>query len=92
MPWENCKRRWCGYCRFAELVFEIEKNSPPDFVDPRQEMIDMVWRKAPHARGYHGNRQLGGRRIDDHLNLTKFDGQALVDALAQYILGEAGSS
>jgi len=52
---------------------------PPD---PRQEMIDLLWRKAPHAAGYHAERRLGARKIDEYLDPQKFDGPAMLDALA----------
>ena len=54
-------------------------SGPPD---PRQEMIDLLWRKAPHASGYHGSRRLGAKRIDDHLDPKTFDGPAILEALA----------
>ena len=53
---------------------------PPD---PRQEMIDMLRRKAPHACGYHADRRLGGRKIDEHLAPATFDGPALLADLAR---------
>ena len=65
-----------------EWFSAINKSAPLSTPDPRQEMVDMIWQKAPHACGYHGNRHLGGRRIDDYLNGQKFDGSGLLDALA----------
>jgi hypothetical protein len=59
---------------------EAAPTGPPD---PRQEMIDMLWRKAPHACGYHGDRRLGGKRIDEHLAPATFDGPALLADLAR---------
>ena len=41
-----------------------------------------MWRKASHARGYHGKRPLGDRLIDEHLNPDTFDGPKLLSALA----------
>jgi hypothetical protein len=52
---------------------------PPD---PRQEMLDLLWRKAPHAKGYHAQKALGDKRIDDHLDPATFDGSKLLDDLA----------
>jgi len=64
-----------------EWFSATKKSAPLGAPDPCQEMVDMVWRKAPHACGYHGNRHLGGRRIDDYLNSQKFDGAGLLQAL-----------
>jgi hypothetical protein len=55
-------------------------SGPPD---PRQEMVDMLWRKAPHARGYHADRRLGGKRIDDFFDMENFDAAGFLDALAE---------
>ena len=54
-------------------------SGPPD---ARQEMIDLLWRKAPHASGYHGQRRLGAKLIDEHLDPKGFDGPAVLEALA----------
>lgn len=54
-------------------------SGPPD---PRQEMIDLLWRKAPHACGYHADRRLGANRLDDMLDPKAFDGPAFLEALA----------
>ena len=63
--------------------FEATKASAPSGPrDPRQEMIDLLWRKAPHASGYHGQRRLGAKRIDEHLDPRSFNGPAILDALA----------
>ena len=58
-------------------------SAPTHEPDPQQEMLDMLWRKAPHAVGYHGEKRLAEKRIDEHLEPTTFDGPALLDALAQ---------
>ena len=57
-------------------------NAPTGAPDPRQEMLDLLWRKAPHAHGYHATRSLGARKIDEFLDPKKFDGPAMLDALA----------
>ena len=57
-------------------------SAPTGPPDPRQEMIDLLWRKAPHASGYHGERRLGSRRIDEHLDPKTFDGPGVLEALA----------
>ena len=59
-----------------------EQSAPSGPRDPRQEMINLMWRKAPHARGYHGARPLGDKLIDEHLNKETFDGPKLLNALA----------
>ena len=66
-----------------EAWFEATRAAAPTGPpDPLQEMVDMLWRKAPHACGYHADRSLGARRIDDYLDPEKFDAQGFLDALA----------
>jgi len=65
---------------------------PPD---PRQEMMDMLWRKAPHARGYHAERQIGGQKIDDFFDPNNFDPNGFLEALAEspwVRVGKSGKS
>jgi len=62
---------------------ETTASAPVGPPDPRQEMLDLLWRKAPHASGYHADKKLGDRRIDEHLDPNAFDGPALLDELAQ---------
>ena len=87
----ECALRWgsltqgaaAGLEAWTEWLNATRASAPTGPPDPRQEMIDMLWRKAPHACGYHANKRLGGKRIDEHLDPKKFDGQAILDALAQ---------
>jgi len=73
--------------------FEATRSSAPDGPpDPRQEMIDLMWRKAPHASGYHGSRRLGARLIDEHLDPKTFDGPAILEALARSPWVKTGKS
>lgn len=73
--------------------FERTKSAAPSGPpDPRQEMIDMLWRKAPHARGYHAEKRLGTDRIDDLFDTSTFDGAAFLDALAESPLVRTGRS
>lgn len=65
--------------RWEEATIAAAPSGPPN---PQQEMIDLVWRKAASARGYHGNRPLGGRKIDEYFDVENFNGPALLDALA----------
>jgi hypothetical protein len=60
-----------------------QASAPVGRPDLRQEMIDLLRRKASHALGYHGNRTLGALLIDQQLDPETFDGQALLDALAR---------
>jgi hypothetical protein len=91
---------WAGVVRGIGAVlalwsawFEQTQAAVPHGVpDPRQEMLDMLWRKAPHATGYHAEKALGGRKIDDHLNPATFDGPALLDELAKSPWVKAGRS
>jgi hypothetical protein len=82
--WERILR---GATACAELVnawfAQTGESSPSGAPDPRREMLDLLWRKAPHATGYHGEKKLGARRIDEHLNPHAFDGPALLDELAR---------
>ena len=52
---------------------------PPD---PRQAMIDVLCRKAPHAYGYHGNKRIGEDLIDAQFAPENFNPSALLDKLA----------
>jgi hypothetical protein len=67
------------WTEWFEAMRQAAPSGPPD---PRQEMIDLLWRKAPHAHGYHANRRLGATKIDEFLDPKKFDGAAMLDALA----------
>ena len=69
-----------AWTEWFDRTCEAAPTGPPD---PRQEMIDMLWRKAPHACGYHADRRLGGKRIDEHLAPETFDGPALLADLAR---------
>jgi hypothetical protein len=51
--------------------------------DSRQEMLNLLSRKASHAFGYHADKELVDRRIDDHFNPSKFDAAALLEELAR---------
>lgn len=63
--------------------FEATRLAAPEGPpDPRQEMINLMWSKASHAHGYHGNRPLGDRLLDEHLDPQNFDGPKLLNALA----------
>jgi hypothetical protein len=77
---------------WTEWFDAIRASAPSGAPDPRQEMIDLLWRKAPHASGYHGNRNLGARRIDDHLDPKTFDGPAILRALASSPWVKAGKA
>lgn len=83
---ESCLNAWELW--FAHLK-ETAPSGPPN---PRQEMLDMLWRKAPHAQGYHGKKRLGAKKIDEHLDQKAFDGPALLDALAQSAWVKAGKA
>ena len=80
-------RVWTGLAAgaavWARWHESVEASAPQGPPDPRQEMIDLIRRKAPHAVGYHGDKALGGMRIDDHLSADAFDGAAMLDDLAQ---------
>ncbi len=81
---------WSGLLRgvssgvelWTRWLNELRESAPSGPPDPRQEMIDLLRRKSPHAFGYHGDRRLGARRIDEMLDPAVFNGPAVLDALA----------
>lgn len=87
---EQRDEAWAGLLRgiaaglsvWTEWFEHVRSTAPSGPPDPRQEMIDMLWRKAPHAAGYHADRRLGEKRIDHYFDTKNFDGQAFLDALA----------
>ncbi|CAN7513441.1 iron-containing redox enzyme family protein [Mesorhizobium caraganae] len=80
---------WSRLLAGAEAVIRLweawlvatQRSVPPGPPDPRQEMINLLWRKAPYAQGYHGKRSLGDKLIDDHFDTETFDGPRLLSAL-----------
>jgi hypothetical protein len=56
--------------------------APDETLDPRHEMLAMLRRKAPHAFGYHANKRLGDKKIDDYFAPGDFDFETLLDRLA----------
>ena len=81
--WSRLLRGAAAGVRAWTEWFEATRASAPSGPpDPRQEMIDLLWRKAPHASGYHGQRRLGPRLIDEHLDPKTFNGPAILEALA----------
>jgi len=66
-----------------EWIGHVSASAPTGPADPRQEMLDLLWRKAPHASGYHGEKAFGSRRIDEHLDPSRFDGPGLLEELAK---------
>jgi hypothetical protein len=82
--WERLLRGiHAGVGVWTEWFDRTRAAAPTGPPDPRQEMIDMLWRKAPHACGYHADRRLGGKKIDEHLAPATFDGAALLADLAR---------
>ncbi|MCZ6711767.1 MAG: iron-containing redox enzyme family protein, partial [Gammaproteobacteria bacterium] len=67
---------------WSEWLNCAQKLAPTGPPDPRQEMIEMLCRKAPHAYGYHGNKRLGEDLIDAQFAPEKFNPSALLDNLA----------
>ncbi len=72
-----------GISTWTDWFDRTQASAPAGPPDPRQEMIDLLWRKAPHAFGYHAEKTLGSKRIDEHLNASAFDGPALLEELAR---------
>ncbi len=71
-----------GVDLWARWLDETRESAPSGPPDPRQEMIDLLRRKSPHAFGYHADRRLGAKRIDELLDPGAFNAPALLDALA----------
>jgi Iron-containing redox enzyme len=71
-----------GVSLWTEWFDQAYQTWPSDHLDPKQEMIDLLWRKAPYACGYHAAKKLGTKTIDEHLAKKTFDGPALLAELA----------
>lgn len=67
---------WSGWLDAAR------RTAPQGPPDPRREMIALIQRKAPHARGYHAHKRLGDRPIDHFFHSDSLDPAGLLDALA----------
>ncbi len=63
-------------------LIEASSTAPEHALDPTVEMLELLDRKAPLARGYHREHRLAGRRLDDYFADEKFDGAVLLRALA----------
>jgi hypothetical protein len=71
-----------GATAWSAWLAAARATAPEGPPDPRREMIALIQRKAPHARGYHGHKQLGGALIDRYLDPERLDPAGLLDALA----------
>jgi len=88
-------RRICsGAAALVAAVSEwfkmAQKLAPIDVPDLRQETIEILARKAPHAYGYHGSKKFGDTLIDDFFTPGKSDLPGLLDALAKSRLVKPG--
>ncbi len=82
--WERVVRgAGAGVAALTSWLHRARDAAPTGPPDPRQEMLDLLWRKAPHAVGYHADKALGSQRIDDHLQPATFDGPRLLADLAR---------
>lgn len=86
-PVDVCKRIGAGatalanaWSNWSNSARELAPTGPPD---PRQEMIEVLCRKAPHAYGYHGNKRLGDELIDDRFAPDNFNPSTLLDSLGK---------
>jgi heme oxygenase-like protein len=77
---------------WSEWLDSTRASAPCGPPDPQREMLDLLWRKAPHAAGYHADKRLGARRIDEQLDPRAFDGPALLDELSRSRWVRAGQS
>lgn len=85
-PDEVLQRLWSGAAALAGAWSEwsncAQKLAPTGPPNPRQAMIEILCRKAPHAYGYHGNKRLGDELIDTRFAPDTFNPSALLDSLA----------
>jgi Iron-containing redox enzyme len=76
-----------GLALFVEMwsgwLASTAATAPIGVPSARQEMIELLCRKAPHAAGYHGERRLAGTRLDDRFRAARFDPSAFLDDLAR---------
>ena len=83
---ETWPRIWTGVAAIAHLwtqwVNHASDAAPTGPPDPRQAMIELLCRKAPHAYGYHGNKRIGEERIDDLFAPDTFNPSRLLNNLA----------
>ena len=79
-----------GVEALTEWINAVNDSAPSGAPNPRLQMIDLLRQKAPHACGYHANRSLGSRKIDDYLDPERFDGNTLLDALSESPWVKAG--
>ena len=74
---ERWRRLWCGMAMgvlaWMQWLERARDSAPRGTADPRQEMVELLRRKAPHAQGYHKEKRIGDRRIDDWLNPDRFE-------------------
>ena len=71
-----------GAAAWSDWLESVSAGAPQGPADARADMIALIRRKAAHAHGYHGQKQLGGKPIDGYLDPAHFDPERLLDALA----------
>lgn len=93
------RRMLCGMEMLAAAWMEWAQSArtclPVSGSDPATEMADLIRGKAPHARGYHGNKRLGVHKIDELLDIGKFEPSEALEELANspYVVpGDAAKS
>ncbi len=71
-----------GASAWSAWLESARASAPQGPPDPRREMVALIQRKAPHARGYHGHKRAGDRAIDHFFAADTLDPDGLLDALA----------
>jgi hypothetical protein len=81
------RRLWCGLAIGVSVwmrwIDAANASCPLRKPDSWREMVELVRRKAPHAHGYHREKQIGDRRIDDWLNPDAFEPESFLHTLAR---------
>ena len=79
------RRILCGMeilaAAWMKWVQNAKSSLPTGDPDQRTEMIELIRSKGPHALGYHRDKKLGPHKIDDLLDIRKFDPSEVLDEL-----------
>ncbi len=85
-PLEIWARIWTGAAALTNVwtqwLHHASETAPTGPPDPRQAMIELLCRKAPHAYGYHGDKRIGDELIDAQFAPDKFNPSKFLDNLA----------
>jgi hypothetical protein len=68
---------------WLKLINSAGGSMPVSDPDPRAAVIEIMRSKGPHALGYHRDKKINPKRIDNLLDINEFDPSELVDTLAK---------